>query len=237
MDRDNIKGKYMTNEIVDSLIKYKDEAYAKFTNKLIKSSYIIIGCRLPNIKLLAKKFAENNNLQIFYQNDYKYFEEIMLKGFMIGYIKENDEQHLLRLKEFIPYIDNWSVCDSVVMNCKFIKKNTKYYYCFLKDLLTNKSTYYIRFGVVMSLAYYIQTQYIDEIIDLIKDIKNNDYYVQMAIAWFISWCLIKDFDKYLYLISNKLFNKTINNKSIQKCKDSFRITSIQKQTLSKYIIK
>ena len=39
------------------------------------------------------------------------FEEIMLQGLVIGYIKAELSEILIQVEQFLPKIDNWAVCD------------------------------------------------------------------------------------------------------------------------------
>ena len=54
----------------------------------------------------------------------------------------------------------------------------------------------------------------------------------MAIAWAISICLIKYYDKTInYLKNNSKIDKWTYNKSLQKAIESYRITKDQKELL------
>ena len=76
--------------------------------------------------------------------------------------------------------------------------------------------------------------YIDEILQKVDRIENNEYYVQMAIAWLISFAYIKQKDKTeKYLLKNNL-DKFTQNKSIQKICESFRVSKEDKEKLRQY---
>ena len=91
----------------------------------------------------------------------------------------------------------------------------------------------IRFGIVIILDYYIDEEYLDKNFEIFQKIKNDNYYVKMAIAWAISICLIKYYDRTIkYLEKAKLDNWTYN-KSIQKAIESYRISDEQKEYLRK----
>ena len=106
---------------------------------------------------------------------------------------------------------------------------------YLLNLYQNKNEYYQRFFIVSLLNYYIDDEYIDFVLQKMLEIKSEYYYVKMAIAWCLSICLIKYFDKtYNYLITNKNnFDKWTYNKALQKGIESYRITKENKELLRK----
>ena len=57
----------------------------------------------------------------------------------------------------------------------------------------------------------------------------------MAVAWALSVCAIKFYDKTLEYLKNSNIDKFTFNKAIQKSIESYRITDEQKQTLKNMI--
>ena len=167
-----------------------------------------------------------------YSLDDKYCESIMLQGMVIGLAKnKNIEEILEYVKNFIPKIDNWAVCDTFCAGLKITEKNRERVWDFLKEYLKSDKEFELRFALVMILDFYIDEKYIDEVLKIIDNIKSDTYYVQMAAAWALSICAVKFYDKtYKYLKISKI-DKFTFNKAIQKSIESYRITDEQKQTL------
>ena len=59
----------------------------------------------------------------------------------------------------------------------------------------------------------------------------------MAIAWFYSFALIKQYDDIIVIFENKELDKWIHNKSIQKAIESYRIDDFKKEYLKTLKIK
>ncbi len=103
----------------------------------------------------------------------------------------------------------------------------------LQKYLEADQEFQIRFGVVMILDFYIEEDYLQKDFEIFDHILSNDYYVQMAVAWAISICLVKFYDETLiYLKTAKLDNFTYN-KALQKAIESYRITTEKKEFLKK----
>ena len=85
----------------------------------------------------------------------------------------------------------------------------------------------------MLLDYYITEEYLEKDFKIFDDIKSEKYYVQMAVAWAISICLIRFYDRTIEYLKNANLDKFTYNKALQKAIESYRITDIQKQELRK----
>ena len=81
------------------------------------------------------------------------------------------------------------------------KNNKNLFYKYILDNINNNYPYVRRFCYVLLLNYFIEEQYLDTIFNLCN-IENNDYYVNMSIAWLISICYIKYKEKTLKGIKN-----------------------------------
>lgn len=101
----------------------------------------------------------------------------------------------------------------------------------IKEYLKSKQEYEVRFAIVMLLDYYINDQYIDQVLQILNNIKLDKYYVQMANAWAISICLIRYYNKTLEFLKTTKIDDFTYNKGIQKAIESYRITKEQKDYL------
>lgn len=217
-------------KIRDELFKEQDLKYRDFQSKLIPNigKDKIIGVRIPVLRRIAKEAVKEKVSVV----DCCYYEEKLVKGLMIGYKKGSIEERLAELKEFVPLIDNWAVCDSCCSNLKFTVNNREIVFEFLLDYI-NKSEYETRFAVVMLMDYYLCDEYIDRTLDLIKSVKSDLYYVNMAVAWALSVAMVKYPDKVLEILKNKALSAWVHNKTIQKCCESYRISNDDKNYLKK----
>ena len=102
---------------------------------------------------------------------------------------------------------------------------------FIQTYLKSEQEFEIRFGVVMILDYYIEEDYLEKDFEIFDSITYQKYYVQMAIAWAISICLIKFYDKTIKYLETANLDKFTYNKAIQKAIESYRITKEQKDVL------
>ncbi len=218
--------------ITKKLFMMQDKEYRNFTAKSIPNIDIdkIIGVRIPDIRALAKEIKNEDYIDNFLDElPHTYHEENLLHGIILG-IKYKDIDLLLnKLDAFLKYVDNWAVTD--IISPKLFKKYPDKVYKHIKKWINSKYEYKIRFGVVSLLQFFLDDNYRHEELELVMNIKYDSYYVNMAIAWFYSFALIKQYDDTIKIFENKILDKWIHNKSIQKAIESYRVSDEQKAYL------
>lgn len=218
------------------LLKIQDKSYREFNAKLIPNSKPMIGCRIPQIKLLAKEVVKEKNYHTFLANiPHQYHDEDILHMLILNLL--TDYQELIQyLKLFVPHITNWAVCDTFKFPKKMLKGYANEFYLFVQNCLNSKETYPLRFGYVMLLGSFIDDEHIHEIIEYTK-LKSDSYYVNMAIAWLFQGIMLRYYEQGLLVLQERQLSRFVHNKAISKCIDSFRITAEQKIELKALRIK
>lgn len=219
--------------MIDVLNKIKEKSEPKikeFTEKLVPDTkYKILGVRVPALKTIAKELAcDKQSFYSFIGEQHEFYEEYFVHALAIGFIKTNDEEKLKLVSGFIPYIDNWAICDSFAASLKFFKN-------LLPDIplsyIDNQSPYVKRFGIVCLMDYFLDKDFKTDHLYLLQKIKSDHYYVNMAIAWYYSVALVKQYDATISLIESRTLDKFVQNKTISKACDSYRISDEKKAYL------
>lgn len=219
---------------LQNLNKFSNIKYKQFIEKLIPNidKDTILGIKTNDINNLAKYIYKNDkeNMFLFLKKlPHYYLEENLLHIKLLSLF--NDYQILIKyIDNFLSYIDNWMVCDSLIPKI-FSKNKNKLFFEIDKWIKLNQ-TYSIRYALIVALKFLLNNNIFDEkIISLFLTIKNNNYYVKMAIAWFFSEAIIKQYSVSIKYLENKIFDKWIQNKIISKCCDSKRLTDDTKKYL------
>ncbi|WP_017755459.1 DNA alkylation repair protein [Calidifontibacillus oryziterrae] len=221
----------MEKTVRDRILEMVDKDYQKFSSSLNPNVDNILGVRLPNLRRLAKEIAKGDWQNYINTAQNEYFEETMLQGMVIGTIKADIEEVLRYVTDFVPKIDNWSVCDSFCSSLKIVKNHRVRVWEFLQSYFSSKKEYELRFAIVMLLNYYIDDRYLHDVLARLDQVKHEGYYVKMAVAWALSICFIKyPQETFVYLKHNNLDNFTYN-KALQKITESLRIDKETKKTI------
>lgn len=213
----------MIKIIKEQIFELADEEYQKFSSRLLPNIDNIIGVRLPALRKIAKTIAKEDWHEFLEAAHNEYFEGVMLQGMVLGYVKAPIEEILQYAAHFIRKINNWSVCDSFCIGLKFTKDNMSRVWNFIQPFLVSKEEYEVRFGVVMLLDFYVNEEYIDEILKLLDDIKHEGYYAKMAVAWLASICYVKFPERTMKYLKNNSLDDFTYNKSLQKITESLQV--------------
>jgi Predicted DNA alkylation repair enzyme len=205
--------------------------YRKFSQALTPNVSNVLGVRVPHVRDMAKDIVKTDWIAWLQESPCDYLEEKSLRGFVICYAKIPLTEKLALLKAFIPIIDNWATCDTVVSSLKLKKGEKPIVWDFIQPYFSSDEEFEIRFAVVMSLAKFIDEDHIDALLEIYNGIKHGGYYVKMAVAWALSVCYVKFPDKTILFFKSNSLDDFTHNKAIQKCMESFRVSKEQKSLL------
>ena len=218
-------------KVLDKLFELKDEKYADFHSKLMPNipREKIIGVKVPNMRKLTKEYSKSEESKLFLNNlPHKYYDENLLHGMLISEIKDYDKC-INKLDKFLPFVDNWAVCDTISL--KVFKNNKEKQIEKIKIWISSKTTYVCRFGILMLMKHFLDDDFKPEYLETVANVKSDEYYIKMMIAWFFATALSKHWDEtIIYLEKEKLYI-WVHNKTIQKARESYRITTQQKEYL------
>ena len=223
---------YEYNKIINRIYELADEDYKRFHSSLVPGNDNIAGVRVPKLRALAKEIAGSDSWREFLRCESQgIYEEEMLKGLVIGMAKCDINERLELVKSFVPHIDNWAVCDIFTGGLKAFRKNRELILPYVEQCLLSEEEFTVRFAVCMLMDYFVDEEYIDYTLSRIKGIIHTGYYVMMARAWALSVCFIKQRDKTLELFKTMSLDRETQNKAIQKCRESLRVSPEDKQML------
>lgn len=227
----------ITEEIREELQKSIDEEYRKFHGSLVPDMGEFLGVRVPKLRQLAKQAAKEGYREFAVNANPLIYEELMIRGMMIGYGKLSMEEQQEELKKFIPLINNWAICDCCCATYKFMKKDQREWFSFLEAYLAGTGEYEVRFAIVCVLDFFINETYIDEVLERLAGISRQKYYVQMAAAWALSVCYVKFPKKTECILEREALDEEIRRKAVQKIRESLRVTKEEKERLKQKFAK
>lgn len=220
--------------IKDKLIELEDKEYADFQSKLVPniSREKIIGVRIPKARKLAKEIREEEAREFLTDLPHYYYDENILHGLLISEIKDYTST-IEELDRFLPFIDNWAVCDIILPKVFRKKENRKELISDIRRWSKSNHTYTARFGLEMLMTHFLGDDFKKEYLEIPLSIKTDEYYLQMMIAWFLATALSKQWEETIKVLTEKKLDTFIQNKTIQKARESRRTTREQKEFLKR----
>ena len=212
-------------EIRKRLEQEAEEKYRVFSSALIPNIDNVLGVRIPKLNKLVKELYKTD-WKPFLNQPCIYMEETMLQGMLIA--KTGDFE---LVKQFVPKINNWSVCDKFCNSLKCVKDNKQQVWKFIQPYLKSNDEFLNRFALVIMLEYFIEEDYLAKIFEILNTFNSKKYYAQMAVAWLVSMCFVEyPTETTEFLKTTKLDDWTYN-KSIQKVIESLKVDKSTKQKL------
>ncbi len=217
------------SRLVKYLNKEAEDEYRQFSQGLIPDCKNILGVRMPKLRELAKYISKGNWREYITFCKSGTFEEIVLKGAVIGLAEVNFEEFLQLVKDYISLVDNWAICDYFCAGLKLVKKYKKELLPEIIGFLESENPWIKRVGLVLLKVAYVDEEYVSKILSLAEKTICEHYYVQMAHAWLVAECYTK-FPQITHSYLEKCsLSSEILNKAVQKIRDSYRVNSEWKE--------
>lgn len=229
----------MFKEIRKELIEKSEKNIAKLNTKLCPNNkQEILGIRIPVLRKIAKEIIKQDWKQYLKEIDETsqeiYMEETVLQGLIIGYSKIKLNEKIELIKKFVPKINNWLINDTFCPTIKVKNEDLEKIWLFIMPYLKSENEFEVRFAVIMMLDNFIIDEYVDKVISELDQIKNDGYYAKMAVAWTMAEIGIKYNETAMkYLKGNNNLDRFTYNKTLQKMRESYRISKEQKEELQK----
>ena len=219
--------------IQDTLFALQDPEYADFQCKLTPNipPERCIGVRVPEVRKLAKELSREKpeTVSAFLSAlPHRYYDENMLHGLLISEIRDFDAC-IEALRAFLPFVDNWAVCDTMSPKC--FRKNKAKLLPKVMAWMKSAEPYTIRFGIEMLMSHFLDDDFRPEYLKAVAAIRSDQYYVNMMIAWFFATALSKQWESTVPYLETGALDPWVHRKTIQKARESHRITDTQKQYL------
>ncbi len=229
-----IKEKWLKSDIKifeEYLLTMKNESRMLWTKNLLNTNLTCLAIKTEQIKKIAKEISKGNYKSFLDLKIYSTYDSYAINGFIISKIKDFDTFKYY-LDIYSDNVDNWGLCDLLSVN---IKCHEEEYLYLIKEYLKDKNTFKRRIALRILFKYIDYDNYVKEIFSIIDSLTNEqEYYVNMINAWLLCELFIKRKDETLKYLDNNHLNKFTINKMISKCRDSYRVSKIDKYLLLKY---
>ncbi len=214
------------------LLSLRDEDNAAFAAKLIPCGHEFLGARTPELRELAKRISEEDLDGYLGSWSPEFFEDYMLRGMAIGYAKVPLERRLRLYEDFVPLIDNWSVCDSLCSTWKPRPEEKDRLWEFLMPCIESGEEFRMRFAAVMMMDHFLDEGHVDAVIAEMDRARCEGYYMKMAVAWCLATCMAKFPERTMeYLKGDNSLDNWTTLKTIQKSLESRRVPDGTKDEL------
>ena len=209
--------------MTERLQKLADPAYRDFMASILPTvdKKTILGVRAPAMCGLVKEVRGTAEAEAFLDElPHEYYDENALHAWLVTDEKDFDVC-LSRVKAFLPYVDNWGVCDGL-MPAVFKKHTTE-----LREQVCawvrSEQPYVCRYGLGVLMWFYLDEAFSPDLMELAAAVRSDEYYVKMMVAWYFATALAKQYEHAVTYLRQRRLERWTHNKTIQKAVESRRI--------------
>ena len=208
---------------------FKNVERISWTKNILNTNMPVLAIKANILKDISKKILKGNYQSFLDLELNTYYENTYINGYIISQIKDFEIMKRY-LDRYVISVDNWASIDVLKIRTK---KKEKQFLELSKEYSKSKYIFQRRASIII-LFDLIKTN-VDDIFTIIKSLKKEkEYYVNMAISWLLCECFIKERDKTLLFLMDDNINDFVRQKTISKCRDSYRVSKDDKQLLLKY---
>ena len=216
----------------EGLSSLRDQGYREFTCSLMPtvSPDAVLGVRSPALRKLCRELLRRPNaLDYLEELPHRYYEENLVHDRFLESIRDFDTL-LPALERFLPWVDNWAVCDS--LNPKALGGNLPLLPPHLRRWLESEHCYTVRFAILTLMRHYLEPDvFRPEYLRWVAELKREEYYIRMMQAWFLAEALSRQYEAAFSLIEEGVLPLWVHNKTIQKAVESRKIPKERKEAL------
>lgn len=231
---DLIKNFWQKADIKDfenDLFALKKTEKVAWTKKIINTKQTVLAIPTPILRNIAKTIAQGNVCSFLDLQIFSTYESTIVHGMLIA---QMDDLILLEkyLRIYVEHVDNWAACDLLKFK---VKKHEKEFLILAKKFVQAENLFLRRIGLII-LFDLVNETYIMDILSIIDGLKNEKaYYVNMAVAWLLCDCMIKQREQTWLFYQKHDLNPFVTRKFVAKCQDSYRVNSADKAMLKAYL--
>ena len=213
-------------EALAALKEHQDEGYRAFHRKLLKDDSInVIGVRMPVLRALAKRWKGEWECVRAFPDEY--YEVTFLKCPVAAQLPYG--RLVSVLDGVVGLLDNWATCDGFAPAC--IAKHRAEFAPYIEKYLSDGRVFVRRFALTTLLHFYVDEEGLPFVLDCLKKVRAEEYYVSMAAAWLAAEVIIKFRDAGVALLREHALDRTTHNRTIRKACESLRLSAGEKEQL------
>lgn len=229
MDKLFLDGIYNQTTLDNILKKLGSPKKAPFTQNIVRSNLKVLAVKSQDIKDIVKSISTDAYICLLDNMTFDYYEDTLVYAGVMSKLKDFETLKKY-LDNYVAAVDCWASVDTMKFSLKSPSDKEKL--LSLAVHYTRSSKPYVRRSGYRIMFDYISSS-IDTIFDCIKDsYTEQEYYVNMIIAWLLCECFIKNRDETLAFIESTNLNNFVLRKFVSKCHDSYRVTAEDKELLT-----
>ena len=223
---------------MDGLFRHLNElaepGYRAFTEGLIPGAEdTSLGVRLPALRRIAREITSGDwRAFLDASRPSRVLELKLLHAIVLGGAKCAIDEKIQLVDAFLPYVDNWSVCDALCSSFKPRAKDREALFGFVLSCADSDMEFRKRFGLVMMMDYYRDEAFRDRVLSAYRRFRHGGYYARMGAAWGLATLFLSMREGVLGILRDGILDDFTHGMAIQKIRDSYRVSAEDKRLVA-----
>ncbi len=223
----------MNGTELETLLESMAESdFRDFTSKLMPGTENVLGVRIPRLRAIAKDISKGDWRDFLTYPSHS-FEHTMIRGLVIATAPMDTDKRLELTDGYIPEITNWALNDTFCNSWKVGKKDSERVFSYCLALVDRHEEFPSRVGAVMMMSHFLDEEHIRTVNEKLVTCPRCGYYLDMGIAWALSFCFIKFPEETEDVLFDGRLQYEVLNMTVRKICDSFRVDRSEKERLKK----
>lgn len=219
------------NTYIEYLESIKNEEKIEWIKNIVCTNMNVLAIKSPILKNIIKEIRKGDYISFLDLQIYDYYECMIINAGLISKIKDFELMEYY-LNKYVQKVECWASTDTLSFN---IKGNEEKYLSLVKKYIKSENPFIRRTGIIVLFKFLNYKEYLKEVFNILDLFYSEEnYYVNMVNAWLLCECFIKNREETMKYLDNHNLNKFTINKAISKCRDSYRVSSEDKEMLLKY---
>ena len=211
-----------------------DAKYRDFHASLVPDMRVrFLGVRVPALRAIAKELLRGDWRGFLEASrESALYELRLLHAFVLGGAKCPIGEKIALADAFLPYVDNWAVCDGLCASFKPRAGEREALFPFALACADSDIEFRKRFGLVMLFSCFAEDPWAGQTLAAYRRFAHPGYYARMGAAWGLATLWLTQRDAALAILEDGVWDDFTHNKAIQKLRESWRVSDADKALLA-----
>ncbi|MCR4823755.1 MAG: HD domain-containing protein [Bacteroidales bacterium] len=158
---------------------------------------VILGLHTPEMKGLARSLARREDLSGILDDwaadPALSHDERIIWGLTLDYMKAPVEERVRRIRQLLPRMDNWAICDTFCCNAKWVRDDSVRPFI-LDCIAPGQPEFTRRTGILFLMCHFLDDAHLQRTFADLESMRleaGEPYYVRMGVAWLLATALAK----------------------------------------------
>lgn len=193
--------------------------YRRMLTKFVRTRRRILGVRIPLLRKTALRLL-NEGGGLPNLTSRSTYEELVVAGMILARVPYPRAFLWSEIGVYLDEVDTWIYGDILAGELKQVKNDPESYWEWIGELLSDPREFHVRFGAVLLLTYFINGDYIDDVLQCLTGVDHPGRYARMGAAWALQRCYFAFPEKTLLALDTPNLVPEIRRRAVQNIRSA-----------------